>query len=542
VAADPSNGLRSAGSTAPRRRSLRGIGPAPLTPPRPVLEFDVPAEDSSDSQAAVHRALAHLRTDLGYETISLFVQSENGWELLDRDGRIQPWHPLLDPTTLEDVSDAAEYPDVRTIPGVGERLAKLGCASLAALPLPDGARILLDSATPCAGGGWIERARPYLALISIMSGPGWPAGGALQAHHEAAAMHRVFSACQSLLERPGATMDSLLAGIRDALRADELFLIADMGAELEVLADPTDNWPRRLPAELRAALVPDGSAALEPRMIHRLAVALGVASSAMAGAFGRDDHDRELLVAGWKDGVALSPLSMAVVARAVSTTRVALQGRRQAISALMQEERNRMAYALHDDLTQTVTSAVLELEALRSRIQHDPSEAMSVLDASKSEIRRALSDLRALLFDLHKSHEEERYLEPLTTYVQDVLKRWRLPARVQVEGDLSRVPARVLSVAYVVIREALANAAKHASSTNVAVKLAAQDAELEVIVADTGRGFTMGDEHAARRAHHFGLNMLRQRVVEVGGALDIESIPDKGTRIVARLPMQEVAS
>jgi len=111
-----------------------------------------------------------------------------------------------------------------------------------------------------------------------------------------------------------------------------------------------------------------------------------------------------------------------------------------------------------------------------------------------------------------------------------------------VEGDLTGIPARVLSVAYVVIREALANAAKHAAGQGVTVTLAAGNNDLMVIVGDGGRGFSREDETAAREAHHVGLDLLRRRVGEVGGHLRIESRPGKGTRVIARLPMHGVAS
>ena len=55
----------------------------------------------------------------------------------------------------------------------------------------------------------------------------------------------------------------------------------------------------------------------------------------------------------------------------------------------MDRERTRMAYALHDGLVQTVTSAILELEVLRKRFERDPDAALVTLDQVKSEIRRS---------------------------------------------------------------------------------------------------------------------------------------------------------
>ena len=123
--------------------------------------------------------------------------------------------------------------------------------------------------------------------------------------------------------------------------------------------------------------------------------------------------------------------------------------------------------------------------------------------------------------------------------MQDVVRRWRLPARVSVKGDLYHVPKPLLGAAYVVIRESLANAAKHAAAGNVSVWVNATEDELSVEVTDTGRGFNAGGSRTDREARHFGLEMMRQRVIESGGSLDVDSAPGRGTRVTARLPIEE---
>jgi signal transduction histidine kinase len=493
------------------------------------------------TRTLVTALLEEFRDDLGFDTVSLYVRGPDEWRLLDRRGPERAWHGVLDPALFEGASEAVEYPDVRAIPGVGPRLAGLGCSSVAMLPLPDGARIVFDGASP-SRGGWIERARPYLALISVMAGPTWPGGGSVGSHQEAGALDRLFASCQEVLARTGSTLEDLLGSAREALRAHELFLVSDRGADLEVLTPNAGPYPHRLSKDLDFS-IPASENRVGEGALGKLALGLGMSSRALAGAFGRQNGDTEILLAGWSEGPALSPVSMAVAARTVSTARTALQGRRQAVTTLLDRERTRMAYALHDGLTQTVAGAILELEALAKRIERDPDEALAVLENSKTEIRKALGELRGMLFDLAPPSEgHAASSEPLTAYVDDVVKRWRLPARVAVEGDLSAVPAKVLSVAYVVIREALANAAKHAAGRNVTVTLSAGHDDLTVIVGDGGRGFTQQDELAAREANHIGLDMLRRRVGEVGGKLRVESRPGKGTRVIAQLPIDEVAS
>jgi signal transduction histidine kinase len=520
------------------------VRPLPITngsalqPSAPIL----PSPVSTAGRDRTTALLVEVRDDLGFDTVSLYVRGPDEWRLLERQGPERAWHGVLDPSLFDGTGEAVEYADVRAIPGVGPRLAGLGCSSVAMLPLPNGGRVLFDSEAPCRPGGWIERARPYLALISTMAGPAWPVGGSLASHQEMINLDRLFTACREVLERTGSTIEDLLRSVKSALHADELFLISDRGADLQVLTPDVGPYPRRLSREQMPS-----AATAEPGLsdgaLAKLALSLGMSSRALAGAFGRQDGDSEALVAGWAEGPALSPVTMAVAARTVSTARTGVQGRRQAVTSLLDRERTRMAYALHDGLTQTVAGAILELEALAKRIERDPAEALRVLESSKTEIRRALAELRGMLFDLSQTSDEQRGpSEPLTTYVDDVVKRWRLPARVAVEGDLTSVPARVLSVAYVVIREALANAAKHAAGRNVTVTLSAGHDDLTVIVGDGGRGFTRHDELVAREANHIGLDMLRRRVGEVGGKLRVESRPGKGTRVIAQLPIHEVAS
>jgi signal transduction histidine kinase len=523
------------------RSSLRLATAPPITEgPEP----DGPAADADRPDvSALRGAMAAIRDDLGFRTASLFVPGAAGWELLDRAGPSQPWHAVLDPVAFEGTPEPAAHPDVRTVPGIGARLAGLGCASVAVLPLPDGSRLLLDSETPVSGSAWIERTRPLLSLISIMAGPVWPTGGALRSHGEVHTLERAFEACQAAVAEPGSTEDEVLWRVREAMAVDELFLLTEDGDDLEVQAAPADGWPQRLPGRAMSLGPIEGASGADDALLHRLALDLASSSRALAGAFGRRTPGRELVVAGWAEGPPLSPASMTVVARAVCTAMAAIRARHRAATTLFDRERARLAYALHDGLTQTVAGAVLELVALSGRVESDPAAAVATIDGSKAEIRRSLADLRSMLFELQRQPvEEEQPVEPLMRYVDDVMKRWRVPARISIEGDLSGVPARILAVAYVVIREGLANAAKHAGGRNVTVELLASPADLTVTVSDRGRGFSGGDELAARQAHHFGLQMLRKRVADVGGTLSVDSRLGAGTRVIAELPYVEVTT
>jgi two-component system NarL family sensor kinase len=205
-----------------------------------------------------------------------------------------------------------------------------------------------------------------------------------------------------------------------------------------------------------------------------------------------------------------------------------------AVESLMLVERTKWAMRIHDGLTQSVTSAVLELQTLRQRIAVDPAQALTGLGEIETEIRKDLSEIREILFELD---EGERREEPtLARFVDEVVQRWKLSARVVVEGDVDRVPAHVQEVAHRIIAEALANAAKHSGAPEVGLRLRASAGELRIEVEDRGAGIESGELDADP---HFGLRLMRARVGDIGGTLDIESTPGSGTRLVACLPVGE---
>jgi len=198
-------------------------------------------------------------------------------------------------------------------------------------------------------------------------------------------------------------------------------------------------------------------------------------------------------------------------------------------------ERTRLAYAIHDGLTQVVTASVLELEWLARRVEVNPADVRDTLERAAIELRKALNEIRDMLATM--SPEVSRGADRLDDLVRGVMERWQLPATWTIEGDVHAVPGRVLDVASAVIREGVANAAKHSASREVFVRVAATEDALEVLVEDRGRGFQ--PEATGLSDGHLGLEMMRRRVAELGGRLDIESAPGNGTRVVARLPVHE---
>jgi signal transduction histidine kinase len=202
-----------------------------------------------------------------------------------------------------------------------------------------------------------------------------------------------------------------------------------------------------------------------------------------------------------------------------------------AVEQALLRDRTRWAMHIHDGLTQAVTSAILEIQTIRHRIATDPASAIASLEGLEAELRRDLSAMRELLFELEEG--DVRPDPQFGAFVEELVQRWKLPARVSVEGDLSGVSGAVLETAHAIVSEALANAAKHSGSPDVTVRVRATDRELRIEIEDRGRGIVDTDDLDP----HFGLRMMRTRAEQLGGTVEIGSTPGHGTRVVAVLPV-----
>jgi signal transduction histidine kinase len=93
----------------------------------------------------------------------------------------------------------------------------------------------------------------------------------------------------------------------------------------------------------------------------------------------------------------------------------------------------------------------------------------------------------------------------------------------------------VATAAYRITQEALTNVARHSFATQVRISLEAPNALFTLTVKDNGRGFKLQD---LEDSHCLGLAGMRERAALVGGSLELQSRPGKGTRVYFRLPVE----
>lgn len=183
-----------------------------------------------------------------------------------------------------------------------------------------------------------------------------------------------------------------------------------------------------------------------------------------------------------------------------------------------EDERRRIARELHDQAGQVLTAVKIELD-LEGR--HEASEMVG----------RALAQVRDLSNLLRPTVLDDLGLLPaLRGLTDDFERRTRIQADLEIDEPIGPLAADLQVVLYRVVQEALTNVARHASAEHVTVRLGVERDQVRLAVQDDGRGVA-GDP-----VPHLGLLGMRERLNEVGGALEVGGAPGSGFRLVATIP------
>lgn len=199
----------------------------------------------------------------------------------------------------------------------------------------------------------------------------------------------------------------------------------------------------------------------------------------------------------------------------------------------VQDERERISREIHDTLAQGFTSVVTLSRAAESALARgDADTARERLALIERTAVDNLAEARLIVAELTPGHLQSRTLvEAMQRLGAAVSSETGLRADVSVDGE----PAPLGGVAEVVLlrtaQEALSNVRRHAEAARVAVALAYEPQRVVLTVTDDGRGFD-----PALDAGGFGLDGVRARAAQVGGAVGLTSAPGAGTTLRLEVP------
>jgi len=206
----------------------------------------------------------------------------------------------------------------------------------------------------------------------------------------------------------------------------------------------------------------------------------------------------------------------------------------QLVSA-QEAERSRVARELHDQLGQQLTALRLKLESLkggagkREQLEADVNQLLDLTSQLDSDVDFLAWQLRPVALD------DLGLADALRVYVRQWSDHVNIATEFHTVGlEEERPSPEVENNLYRIAQEALNNVAKHSGASRVDVLLERRDSHAVLIVEDDGHGFSLGDQIDASA---IGLMGIRERASLLGGSMELESAPEKGTTLIVRVPL-----
>lgn len=241
---------------------------------------------------------------------------------------------------------------------------------------------------------------------------------------------------------------------------------------------------------------------------------------------------RLAVLAGFTGGVI-------AVVRYVSFRRLRRRLQRLEQEAALQRDRARIAHDLHDDLGANLTQIALLSELAQNDFQN-PEQARGHIDQIFRAARAMTRSLDEIVWAVNPKNDSlDRFVAHLCTYAPEFLRSGGVRCRLDVPVEVPAwpLPADVRHHLHLAVKETLHNVIKHAQAREVQLELRLENGELIITIADDGRG----DTPLAAGTGRDGLLNLPARMREIGGRLERETLPGRGTtvRLSVRLPVPE---
>jgi two-component system sensor histidine kinase DevS len=219
---------------------------------------------------------------------------------------------------------------------------------------------------------------------------------------------------------------------------------------------------------------------------------------------------------------------------AIENVRLNQQNRRLAVL----EERERIGMDLHDGIIQSIYAVGLALDYARMEVETNPNKALVKLEQAIAGLNSTIRDIRTYIMDLRpQQFRGENLVDSLQRLVDETRSNTQLEINLTGPEDEALILSTSISTAmFHISQEALANVARHAHAHQVKIHLWTSDSRLFMEISDDGVGFNIKETNLAL-GH--GLANMQTRAHKIGGEVEVNSAPGKGTKIMAWVPLEQ---
>jgi two-component system, NarL family, sensor histidine kinase DevS len=331
-------------------------------------------------------------------------------------------------------------------------------------------------------------------------------------------------AALGVLDEDGKLVKFISVGMTD----DEIKLIAHPPVGKGLIGELMDTEvPLRVPV-IQEHPRSSGFPAYHPKMVSFLGVPIRATNQQLGQIYLTEKIGASEFTA---DDEKIIQMLAAYAAAAIQNARLHENTHRLAVL----EERERIGMDLHDGIIQAIYGVGLSLESALHSFEDDPQDAKTRVQRSIESLNQAIRDLRGYILDLRPRQMGNEGLMSglkrlITEFRANTLANVQLAAN---ENELNELPQAHSMVLFHISQEALANIAKHAKAKQVDISIWSTDERVLMEIHDNGKGFEM-EKMNASIGH--GLANMQTRVHAVGGDVDISSVVDEGTTVLAWVP------
>ncbi len=220
--------------------------------------------------------------------------------------------------------------------------------------------------------------------------------------------------------------------------------------------------------------------------------------------------------------------------------RINLNIRRRIEKEAIIEERRRIARELHDGVAQSLGYLNLKTKQVSNSLSsQNTAQALAELSDIRKVVHDTYDDIRESIDQLSTEIRSLSIIPALSNYSRE----FGANSGIKVQFDVSKPFPALSPVAELqllrIAQEAMTNVRRHASASEVKMKLEKNSQSIDMTIRDNGQGFVLAKLGETPPGYH-GLNIIKERAEGLGGSVDILTAPGGGTEVRIRLPIDKV--